>query len=582
MPGPASHYLVGKKLPQELNNQLGKEANSVIEAIHEFPQFLAFGTTGPDFLFFNTKDMPPAIHFLTNLYKDVAQFITGMKKKIRDAIPDELIELKEQLDEAIEGTVEHSSTLSELEALISDVKSTISALKDTVIEKLTEHITDSYNVFEMLEHPIQDATPQSKWWWFDTLHYRRTGDFAHELLNQTKNNPISPEHAYAIGYLTHVAADVVGHPYVNMIAGGPYRLHGQRHKLVENFQDVWLFQDSGLGELVYSGLHEQFELGDNFPSSLRSLISHTIKKVYGSDFGPEVTGDDLDTAYWYWYRWFRNSTERGTLSPPQPYSITGEIQEVWETFLENVEGAGDLIPDAYNAAGGGFLGILAAIAAAILAPILLALALIDYLLGMITTITVSAVRFLLSVCYECLYNSFMKYRYGVALNGLAFPIIGHLNKDIVQHLTDPRLPDILGNYLSTKDFPKLKFNRFGSESHLVFPQSGIERKVTTPAPKLYQVLRPNVYIHRDIHFDLNILGLIRGLNEDTLDELHVKMRSEQLGNAARLTTELYRLFFAGKKFPNFNLDADRGMGYPSWKVEGDRPIIGTSVDIKII
>ena len=51
--------------------------------------------------------------------------------------------------------------------------------------------------------------------------------------------------AYAIGYTSHYAADTVGHPYVNTIVRGPYRFHGQRHKLVENSHDVWAWERFG-------------------------------------------------------------------------------------------------------------------------------------------------------------------------------------------------------------------------------------------------------------------------------------------------------------------------------------------------
>ena len=47
--------------------------------------------------------------------------------------------------------------------------------------------------------------------------------------------------AYCPYTLIDVAADTVGHPYVNAISGGPYRSHAQRHKGSENYQDVFNF-----------------------------------------------------------------------------------------------------------------------------------------------------------------------------------------------------------------------------------------------------------------------------------------------------------------------------------------------------
>ena len=37
--------------------------------------------------------------------------------------------------------------------------------------------------------------------------------------------------------MTHIGTDITGHPFVNEKAGGPYRLHWQRHHLVENHMD---------------------------------------------------------------------------------------------------------------------------------------------------------------------------------------------------------------------------------------------------------------------------------------------------------------------------------------------------------
>src|SRR5947209_15501047 len=40
--------------------------------------------------------------------------------------------------------------------------------------------------------------------------------------------------AFALGWMSHLATDVAGHCFVNEKCGGPYRLHWQRHHLIEN------------------------------------------------------------------------------------------------------------------------------------------------------------------------------------------------------------------------------------------------------------------------------------------------------------------------------------------------------------
>lgn len=103
------------------------------------------------------------------------------------------------------------------------------------------------NLFSIIKSPRQENKKPVEWFWADHLHYVRTGEFTKNLLDLAYLHAPYKAHpelqAYALGYLTHVIGDVIGHPYVNQIVGGPYRLHRQRHTLIENFIDgyVWSF-----------------------------------------------------------------------------------------------------------------------------------------------------------------------------------------------------------------------------------------------------------------------------------------------------------------------------------------------------
>ena len=164
MSGPATHYIVGKKLPAALQARVdilnsGTAANGLLQN----SPYLNLGTMGPDFLFFNTNDMPAPVKIVADLSMDVAEFIDDFKAKLLAIVPEPIVELKEQLDEAIEGTIEHSTILTELQQTVGDVQSLIDALLASAQLKITEHITDAVNVFDLLEHPIQAGHGQSKW-----------------------------------------------------------------------------------------------------------------------------------------------------------------------------------------------------------------------------------------------------------------------------------------------------------------------------------------------------------------------------------------------------------------------------------
>ena len=93
------------------------------------------------------------------------------------------------------------------------------------------------------------------------FHYRKTYAFAKKLDEIANENGGSEQHkAFALGWMSHCATDVTGHSFVNEKCGGPFRLHWQRHHLVENHMDSHVYdsQHGGVepyGELDTSALH---------------------------------------------------------------------------------------------------------------------------------------------------------------------------------------------------------------------------------------------------------------------------------------------------------------------------------------
>ena len=83
------------------------------------------------------------------------------------------------------------------------------------------------------------------------LRWHRSGAFAAALVKLASS---PAQQAYAFGWLVHHAASITGEPFVNNIAGGPYRTHWWRNRFVGNFVDSWTFG------FVQSGAHMA---GDN-------------------------------------------------------------------------------------------------------------------------------------------------------------------------------------------------------------------------------------------------------------------------------------------------------------------------------
>jgi hypothetical protein len=265
MPGPAMHHLIAQRLRESINLSRGlgsatttldfAQLQNLLSDPKNLP-YLFLGCQGPDFLFFNTKDMPGPTGDIAQLYFEVYDMIESFKKTLLDAVPDPILDALDAIGTAADEVIDNSSFLSEIEQTFKDLQGVIDAFSATLSEMIKRFISE-FNLFELVAHPYRDGVkPDEKWWWFDALHYRKTGKFLKALLDNAPKD--SPLHLYALGYLTHVTADTVGHPYVNINDGGPYRSQAQRHKTGENYQDVFNFLNATGIDFNHSELHKLY------------------------------------------------------------------------------------------------------------------------------------------------------------------------------------------------------------------------------------------------------------------------------------------------------------------------------------
>jgi hypothetical protein len=572
--------------------------NSQLSITNNLPYFY-LGCQGPDFLFFNTKDMHPVLRDLVGTYFDVTDFIENFKREVIKLVPQPVLDALAALDEAANEVISSSSTLTELQQLFGDMQNVANGLSATLLKAVKRFVSE-FALFSILKHPYGDGV--TPWWWFDSMHYRRTGEFAKRLLEKTR--PDSPLHLYAIGYMTHVAADTVGHPYVNIISGGPYRSHAQRHKASENYQDVLNFRDVRAQDWNRSRLHAFYnfnftgpidtenDIPDPFtqmPDELAKLITETLAEVYNEnpappspDYGTPMTLADVNDAYRIWYRWFRNSTDTGTLPAPVPYSFTRELREVWDQAMQNLGDIGDFVEDAANRAGSmGILGIFLLLGALILAALAAAAALIDAVLGALTTIGSATIRYAACLIYEQIYAAYENFRLAVAMNGLASPLLEHLPEPRIVHWGNPSLPDsgsaTAASVLDSMPNDALAAGGlFHGGVHLNYPPASGELPPKTFAvPGSYLDKTSVWYAWGDIPQDGGIFGDLEDLHAaatgvpdaERLKDIFNDRRL--LGNALDLSRVLYERVAGGKWTPDFNLDGDRGYGHLCWNQPGD-------------
>jgi len=611
MPGPALHHMIADRLKARisLNEGLGAKATAAqyaaLQNLLADPKnlpYLFFGCQGPDYLFFNTKDMPGPIGALTDLYFEVGDFIEEFKRTLLAVVPQPVLDALEAFDEAVDEVIEDSALLSELQQTFEDLNRLLEGFSATLIEAVKKFITD-FNLFEIVSHPYRDGAQPEKWWWFDALHYRKTGKFTQALLDATAADPTDPKILYALGYLTHYCADTVGHPYVNLVSGGPYRSQAQRHKTGENYQDVFNMMNETGVDWNRSKLHALYNFNfsgtvdtennepdsfTNLPDDLAELIAKTMNAVYQEDaditpeYGPQISAEDVNNAYRLYYRWFRNATDTGTLPPPVAYSFSAELKEVWEKTMDNLEDVGDFLEGAFDEAGDwGILGLFLALAALIVGAAMAAAALADGVAGAIATMGTSTIRAAACLIYEQVYNAYQNFRLGVAMNGLAFPMQEHLNDPRLTQFANPANTDPTGiNGMAVAPFlPLLKFIPdnlsqaiFNQERHLVYPTTQPEKEHVMGMLSSYLTQPSTHYAFGRIPFQPEtILDDLAQLATDTDPagndngaRLEHLMKEGKLGNAMTLIEKCHERFQDKKNLVDFNLDGDRGYGYLCW------------------
>jgi hypothetical protein len=527
----------------------------------------------------------------------VYDFIEQFKRTLLEAVPQPVLDALAAFDEAVDEVIEDSALLSEIKQTFEDLNGVLTAFLATLTEMVKKFISN-FNVFNLVAHPYRDGESPGEWWWFDAMHYRKTGQYASALLEATRDMS-SPLHLYALGYLTHVAADTVGHPYVNIYSGGPYRSHSQRHKTSENYQDVFNFFGVAGQDWNYSKLHALYNFNfsgvinedepdefTNLPGDLAQLIADTLNLVYregpgsGGLYAASITAETVNDTYRTWYRWFKSATDTGTLPPPVPYSLTKELREVWEKTVSNLEDAGDFLENAVDSASDfGILSIFLILAAAVVAAVMAAAALADGIAGAIATVGTSTIRYTACLIYEQLYDAFQNFRLGVALNGLAFPMREHLTEPRFQQFITPAVPDSTGvtAAMIANRLPILRADSsllsdplgaiFSGERHLVYPLASAEKAPVQAGLISYFNQLPTHYAFGRIPLTPDLLDELANLTamaDRSETSLPPILSEASLGNALDLSEALYDRWFQGKRLPDFNLDADRGYSYLCW------------------
>jgi hypothetical protein len=227
------------------------------------PAYVALGAIGPDIFF-----------LLPDFKKPWGARIWGAMNHVRDLymwLDDNFIGPFEDTMGSVAGALDE-----EVNALSGGVVESLAQVSSATFALLRESTfvlaTRSYDFFGVLGSGPQAGYDEQVFFWSDMLHYRRTSEFPAYLWAHAGDADPSGEadpdyfaqadarRAFALGWMSHVAADITGHCFVNEKCGGPFRLHWQRHHVVENHMDAHVYRSEfGLQtqyqDLTCSALH---------------------------------------------------------------------------------------------------------------------------------------------------------------------------------------------------------------------------------------------------------------------------------------------------------------------------------------
>jgi hypothetical protein len=434
--------------------------------------------------------------------------------------------------------------------------------------------TDNFGFpFRMFGHPFtndpgwKDPLPAgdySKWWWMDLLHYRKSATFAEALLTYA-NGPIQT--SYARGYMTHVAGDISGHPFINGLVDGPFRNHAYRHLVLETLADTWLWEKQGYGDILDARLDKRIHLNIADSQQVAALVVYTMKQVYKPPMVPQLLTngypheDEFLFAYRFMQNYLRLSTNGSVPRPkPPPDNPNEVIKEIKDLLKNNV-------PGSFPKWNGNIVDFLKALFAWLGKGLALLVMIATLPYAVLIRFLTVAPRWIIYIVNLALYYIVSAIRTMLCLTGWG--------------------------YCSAEDFKNFGFLESwitykGAENH-TYPRETVPHAMPLPKPPFYWLLEPR-HLNSKIEMDPTVAmqpthparkpswmvdpantmdkGLIDAMGK-AADPAATRQLEQQnsgksvFGNAVDLSIALLD---GSVQLYNFDLDGDRGSGYRGWEV----------------
>jgi Zinc dependent phospholipase C len=563
MPSFGIHIIVMDEVHERLKQSKSLQDNKLADLISNNPEMKTLGAIGPD-LFYYLDFEKKIISSLGNIYSDVNKipaFLSDAGSLANDFGLPNFGNLVKQLAETAQivlGTLEGSLTAS----LIS--------LNDLISGSPSFPISQ-----------IQKEEPETKWNWGDLLHDRRSGIFARMINQKSSQTNNQSWLSYSLGYKSHLMTDLVGHPYVNQVVGGPARGWNMRHTIAEKFMDAKAFYrrnrdiniskiDSRMRSLNNTDLKNLTRM---LEEQLKSLIVSSSGMPYSLPKAPEA--DDIEDAYNSMVDIFGYITNDLYVHPPTRPNIV--IPPLPGQYGSITNAIGSLRPPS-----GGHLSLADILKLLLYALLLLpsiladiAKAAADILLGVITY----PMRALLYLLESFLYKIYRSIRWYLVLAGVAFPCLDELNSDLGRQFITcpnpderyPRHPKIISTWTERLNaLNRILEFKATDEIYLYYPSMQPPEFPTHLSSVYPSGIDPEYFINQlqiDQTFFKNWKSITKP--DDLKNIVHwpsqPPAKKGGFGNAVDLT-----LFYNQNEsfFDNINLDSDRGYGFNQWACDG--------------
>lgn len=591
MPKYGIHHIVLKEAIKELENSGDSAASSAANIIRIEMPSATIGSIGPD-LFFWGPDYK-VVNTLYQLHQNIQAVVdeyNNIMRPIHDfekTIKEEALDLADTL---LPGTAELlEDSMDQIESTQKRIEAAIGTNIFTGVLTGANLITDAAGInslahqfFQIFVPGLQNNNNESKWYWFDMLHYRRTGKFAKYLVDTAVSNR---QKAFAFGYLSHIATDVVGHPYVNQIVGTSYRLNVHRHVTVENYQDAWKYREYYNGESINETLLKRLGLPDKLHPEIGDLLFNAFEGTYDQtgDHPTFYTRNQIDETYDVFYDVLQLMKKMSIKRPEEPFSGVADILNDildsfgplpsspdapsstcnWDDILGLTPDSGRCYEEFFRQIETwlNYLGELMKWALETIRN------LVDLLLASLLSVPISV---LLAILYgiqlQC-YNIYRSARMLLSTTGFVMPEPDELDSAIARNL----ITLFHSCAVNFDTYPSI-----GSPvtNNLVCPVPVAERPSTAAGfyPPGIESTPDRFIKHKEEPLDEEALSLY-ALSPDPVQTRSIEGQMRSIGNATDFTAWMIQCAnnenipddIVPVLFANWNLDADRGYGYLTWR-----------------